>query len=404
MTRWMSVWSVVAALSITVCGGDAQERGEAAVRSSDADLAALAEALLPDLAARSGLELHAPVRVERRTREELVRYLRSKLDEELPAEEARRKVRAYAFLGMVPDSLDLRDVLLDVYTEQVAGFYDPDSTALFVLDDQPAQALQGLLVHELVHAVQDQNANLDSLTNPERGNDEATAAQAAIEGHATLVMLEFLTEKARGVRVDLAQMPDFASRLRPVLQGMDRQYPRLAGAPRVVRESLLLPYVEGAAYVQDLWVKENRAAPFGPFLPRSTEQVLTHDRVDRPVLFALDVPGVEILDQDDLGRLELGIFLEEHLGSGTAALATGWGGDHYALIRDADGAEGLVLAVVWDDAEARDAFAEALAPAVREFPVGGELRVEDGEWGPAVWIHVGSAVGRAASMRSRILR
>ena len=32
---------------------------------------------------------------------------------------------------------------MSVYTEQVAGFYDPDSTALFVLDDQPQDALAG---------------------------------------------------------------------------------------------------------------------------------------------------------------------------------------------------------------------------------------------------------------------
>ena len=45
------------------------------VISSDAQLRAVAEALLPDLARRAGLELKAPVRLEMRSRAQLVRYL-----------------------------------------------------------------------------------------------------------------------------------------------------------------------------------------------------------------------------------------------------------------------------------------------------------------------------------------
>ena len=108
------------------------------------------------------MALTRPVRLEQRSREELVRYLEFKLDAELPEDEARDRTDAYAMLGLVPADLDLRAVLLGLYTEQVAGFYEPDSTALFVLDDQPEEALQALLVHELVHALQDQTADLDA--------------------------------------------------------------------------------------------------------------------------------------------------------------------------------------------------------------------------------------------------
>ena len=147
------------------------------VISSDPALAELASTLLPDLARRSGMELREPVRIEERTREELVRYLRFKLDEELPEEEARARVDAYALLGLVPPDLDLRDVLMRLYTEQVAGFYDPDSTALFVMDDQPPADLRSVLLHELVHAVQDQTADLDALTDPALGGERRKASQ-----------------------------------------------------------------------------------------------------------------------------------------------------------------------------------------------------------------------------------
>ncbi len=357
LAGWCGLTLAVWALS--ACSGDAQQT-RALVTSSDPELRELAAALLPDLARRSGLELKGPVRLEKRTRPELVRYLRHKLDEQLPESEARRTVAVYALLGLVPDTLDLRALMLGLYTEQVAGFYEPDSAALFILDDQPAAVLQPLLVHELVHAVQDQTVDLEALTDPELGNDRATAAQAAIEGHATLVMLEYLTEQMRGTPVDLGKVRDFAGSLGPALEGMQSQFPALAGAPTVVRRTLLFPYVEGAAFVQDLWSRGTRPAPFGPNLPLSTEQVLTRDRTDAPVRLSLTVDGARSVHQDDLGRLEGGIFLETHVGAGQGRLADGWGGDRYALLDLPGGRQGLAWVVVWDEAAARDAWVGAM--------------------------------------------
>jgi hypothetical protein len=276
-------------LGVTACG--AQQADDPKVISSDPALVELASALLPDLATRSGLELREPVRLERRSREQLIRYLQEKLDEELPPSAARATVDVYALLGLVPPDLDLRSVLLGLYTEQVAGFYEPDSTALFVMDDQREEELRGVLVHELVHAIQDQNADLDALTDRDLGNDRATAAQAAIEGHATLVMFEHMTEEMAGMPIDLADVPDFSTQMRPLLQGMSTQFPALAGAPRIIQEALLFPYLEGTSFVQALWARGERVAPFGEWLPESTEQVLARTTADDPVELALSVPS-----------------------------------------------------------------------------------------------------------------
>lgn len=390
---------LLTAFGLAACGTRAQET-PLLVRSSDPDLAAMANKLLPDLAKRAGMELKEPVRIEKRSREELVRYLRAKLDEELPPAEARARVSAYAHLGLVPDTLDLRAVLLDLYTEQVAGFYEPDSTALFVLDDQPAAALQGLLVHELVHAVQDQTVDLHALSNPDVGNDRATAAQAAIEGHATLVMLEYLTEQARGAPVDLADVPDFAASLRPALEGMRAQFPALANAPPVIQESLLFPYVEGAGFVQDLWQKGKRVPPFGDDLPQSTEEVMTHDLSDKPVDLEVEVPGATEVYADNLGRRETGILLDTHVGQGSARMATGWGGDAYALVDAPDGSRGLVWASVWDNTAARDGFVSALAAHLDGFPGGATLVAIDVEGHPGALLHVG--ISADADVRIRL--
>ena len=383
----------VALLVFGACGGTAQQPESELVVSSDATLRKLASELLPDLAARSGLELREPVRLEMRSREELVRYLESKLDEELPEEEARATVEAYALFGLVPDTLDLREVLLALYTEQVAGFYEPDSTTLFVMDDQPEALLEGLLVHELVHAVQDQWIDLGALADPKLGSDRATAAQAAIEGHATLVMLEYMAEQAQGTPVDLGALPNFANLLRSQLEGARDQFPALAAAPPVIQESLLFPYLEGAGYVHGLWAQGDRVAPFGEYLPKSTEQILGGTADDVPIELAMSVSGADILHEDVLGRLELGVMLDQHLGPGSARFADGWGGDRYVLVEVGTGERGLIWYSVWDDEAARDRFVERFRDALGSLGGGASIEVMEVGGRAATVLRVGATDG-----------
>jgi hypothetical protein len=359
------------ALALTLAAGVPQLPDTTLVISSDTVLGARVAKLLPELARLAQMELVRPIRVERRSRGELEGYLRFKLDQEMPPEEASYLTRSYALLGLLDGEVDLRDLLLSVYTEQVAGFYDPDSTALFVMDDMPADMLETVLVHELVHAVQDQTADLDSLTAKTRGNDRQAAAQAAIEGHATLVMLDYMSEQLQGEPLDFSSLPDFSQAIRPALEGMRAQYPALAGAPAIIRESLFFPYLEGASFVAALWQqKQGRPPPFGDLLPQSSEQIMDPGKDFGPepdppseVRMALD-PELEVLYENTLGQMELGIVLDTHLGSEGDSLAEGWDGDRYLLLRNPSGEDGLLWASVWDSMEARDRFATGFGPAL----------------------------------------
>jgi hypothetical protein len=343
--------------------------------SADPELRSAVRELLPDLAKRAGLAVVKPVRVERRSRDQLVTYLKRKLDEDFPPEEEQRVRRSYELLGLLPPNLDLRGLLLSVYTEQVAGFYDPDSTALFVLDDQPPEALRTVLLHELVHAVQDQHVNLDSLTARDRGNDERTAAESAIEGHATLVMLEYMMQQMQGSDVDLSKVADFSSQLGSALEGISGQYPVLGSAPPVVRDVMLFPYLKGTAYVQRVWnSKGGRPAPFAELLPQSTEQVLDPARLlgpvrDDPVDLALTVSGSTVAYTDGLGELEIGLLLQTLAGTPDGSeTVSGWRGDRYALLDGGGPGGSLVWVSVWDDASLRDAFKARLRPHLGKLP------------------------------------
>lgn len=376
-----------AALALALAVSGAQVPDTTLVLSSDTVLGARVAELMPALARMAHMELVRPIRVERRSRAELEGYLRFKLDQEIPPEEADELTRTYALLGLLDRDVELRDLLLSVYTEQVAGFYDPDSTALFVMDDMPVDMVETVLVHELVHAVQDQTADLDSLTSKTRGNDRQTAAQAAIEGHATLIMLEYMSEQLRGEPLDFSSLPDFSQAIRPALEGMRAQYPALASAPAIIQESLFFPYLEGASFVAALWQQDpDCPPPFGALLPQSSEQVMDPPKAFGPepdppseVLLSLD-GGSQVLYQNTLGQMELGIVLETHLGSEAKSLADGWDGDRYLLLQRSDGEDGLVWASVWDSAEARDRFVTGFEDALAGMPVPATLhRIDVGD-------------------------
>jgi len=393
--------AAAAALLLAACGSgsDAQTlpaaAGDPAVQviSADPELRDRVAELLPGLAARAGLDLVRPVRVEWRTRAELEAYLRAQVDKELPAAEARDIVASYALLGLVEPDLQLRELLMALYLEQVAGFYDPDSMALWVMEDQAEQDLQAVLLHELVHAVQDQAVSLDAITHDSLGSDRRTAAQAAIEGHATLVMLEETLERMQGRPVDLSELPDLAGSIRPALEATRAQYPALAQAPRIIQEGLLFPYIEGAGFVLEVWRdRGGRPAPFGALLPVSTEQVLHPDRAlgasrDDPTW--VDVVGPEARFEDELGEAGLRVFLNGVVGPEAEDLARGWDGDRFWLYGAGSSGETLRWILVFDDTAARDGFTAAVERSAwaRGQAVAFHAREDGGT--PSLWVEIG---------------
>ncbi len=386
-------------LSNLACGGS---EGSALVTSSDPRLENIAVRILPDLASRSGMELRDPVRVERRSRAELERYLEFKIEEEFPEGRAELVSEAYGLLGLVPSDMDLKSTLKTLYLEQVAGFYDPDSTTLFVLDDQPDEAIESLLVHELVHAIQDQNTDLNAITALGLNNDRRVAAQAAIEGHATLVMFEFLMLQGEGAS-GVADAPDFSARLGPALAAARMESPALAGVPLVLQESVLFPYQGGVTFVEALWRERGgRPPPFGSDLPGSTEQILhpedfARGQQDVPRRIEVSVgEGWTRLYEDTLGELELGILLETVGASRTAAF--GWGGDRWVLLDDGDGHRSLAWFGVWDTSAQREKFVRALEPRLSAFPHQASLTALEVDGLPGTRLLVGDVPDVTASV------
>ncbi len=339
----------------------------------DAALRALVDSIMPQIERVSGMKERHPVRFARPTRAQVRTYLEQELNRHFPGESLTATRDMYADLGLVPDTLDLRRLMLDLYMEQVVGYYDPATKTLYVVKGVPRDSIVPVLSHELVHALQDQYVNLDSLISGKRGNDRQSAAQAAMEGQATVLMIALMGRRL-GQHVDIADLPDLSDKWGPVLQAGYRRFPVFRRAPRIIQETLLFPYIRGASFMQALArAAEARGAPgdppplpFDSLLPQSTEQVLYPAskfiaQRDTPtnVVIGESTGGWRIRYQNTLGELETSIFLSQYLGQAGDRDARGWDGDRIALLRGPKGQDALVWYSVWDDSASADRFADA---------------------------------------------
>ena len=180
--------------------------------SADSAIRALADRLLPEVETLSALPAREPLAVAVRTRGELEAFLTRQLAEQLPPEKLDGLQRVYVRLGLLPPDLQLAQLLRSLLLEQVVGYYDPARDTLYVMENVDPELVEPVLAHEMVHALQDQYVDLDSLMKAnEHFNDRATAAQSALEGHATIAMLEWQLARLTGGAVGLESLPSLSS-------------------------------------------------------------------------------------------------------------------------------------------------------------------------------------------------
>lgn len=259
----------------------------------------------------------------------------------------------------ISPTVDLEKLLLDLSAEQVSGFYSPKEQVFYLVERGETTASdQMTMAHEYVHALQDQNYDLDVLRERSANSDEQVAISALIEGDATLAMLQYGEEHV--ILYDRMQSISEAG-------GMEGE--TLDSSPAFIRENEIFPYVNGMDFVMTLYDRGGWDAVNDAYqkLPRSSEQILHPERYrrgDDPVEVELpDVAGSlsgdwQEVDRDVMGEIGLRLYLQEHVGPAVATLAAeGWGGDTYALLRNGDQEQYLlVLLTEWDDQEEADQF------------------------------------------------
>jgi hypothetical protein len=298
----------------------------------------------------TGLKFKTPPRLEVQSRDTVRAFLERRFNEELPESELTGQERAYKAFGLIPASMDLRKFMLDLLTEQVAGYYDPKAKTLYIVEGGDEATTEVTISHELVHALQDQHFNLDSLQSARGDNDRLTTGQSVVEGQATLEQLGAMIGSDNAITA----LPGGWDRVRQMIREMQSSMPVFASAPMVIQETLIFPYLTGAEFMRRFKQEAKGESPFTR-MPTSTEQMLHSDRYfgsrDEPTTVTLPAPssGTKVYE-NNLGEFETRILLFEYLKDQGSAVrgAAGWDGDRYMLIDTPQG-DAIAWVSVWDN-------------------------------------------------------
>lgn len=296
----------------------------------------------------------SPVTGHRIDDHDLVQILEQSFREDMPRQALEGTGTALRALGVVPPDFDYAATVVRLLRADLAGLYDPTYGALFLREQLQGEALRATLLHELVHALQDQHYELGELTRyREDGGDAASALSALAEGDATSAMFDGMLAVHGKTALDLSD---------DLLLQQFEDATSAADAPPLLRRSLLAPYVDGLRFVQAL----RRRGGFAEVdrvwrkLPTSTEQILHLDKYDAQELArTVEVPqpprtpvglgghSWKIFFHDVFGEQSLRLVLEEWVSPlDAASAAAGWGGDR-AAVYERRGHVGTDRAFAW---------------------------------------------------------
>jgi hypothetical protein len=417
---------------LALVGVLATARPAAAEPSALDKLLARTDAVAKEVAKIRGLPLKKAIPNDVVDRDELRQRLIKMAAEDKTHAETLAEGLALQRWGMIPLATDYEALLVDLLTEQIAGYYDPDTKKLTIsksAGDDPAWA-EMVLAHELDHGLQDQAFDLKKFESlPDEEGDAAAARRALVEGDGIALMLEVMFAR-NGMPVPWAN-PQVAEMIEKAMSatgsgdGLDK-------APLAIREGLIFPYRAGFGFVAALRRRQPWKAVDAAFArpPRSTEQIMHPARYladEAPVPVALDVPpvlkGYAQAHSTVWGELGFQVVLKSQ--GVDAAIATeaaaGWGGDRtIVLTRGGDKRPQRAVGISrseWDtEADAIEA-SEALVKAVDAMVVGstvehGKTRTRwlgvDGTvaWverkGPSVVVVIGAPVWAADALAAQV--
>lgn len=343
-TAILSLVFATAAAFLSACGADGHE----SVRY-DGPFPDEVRPLIRKVEEVSGLPFLAAPKLEIRSPQQVREFLESRFREERVARDQDGQIAAYKQFGLVPDTMDVQKLLLDLLTEQIVGFYDPRTKVLYVVEGGEKADRATIIGHELIHALQDQYVNLDSLQNASLDNDEASAIQAVLEGQAVYEQMQIML----GTGDIASRLPGGWQRIRQSVRENSTNMPLFSAAPLVIQETLIFPYLSGAEFVRRLKLRDSMPVLKSRF-PVSTEQVLHAEAYEEPADMPTRIelpeprPG-PVIYSNDFGEFETRLVLFRWGRNQNAATrgAAGWDGDRYVLFETPKG-RGVAWLTVWD--------------------------------------------------------
>ncbi len=342
---------------------------------------------------RTGLPIKKQVKRRLTSRDEVVGYLTKHMKDD-DVKRLQRSELVLKKFGLLPRDFDLEKLMVSLLREQVAGYYDPKTKTVNLLDWVPIEEQEPVMAHELTHALQDQAINLDKWmkkgekdlgetkkdpTPEDIENDEMdTAREAVIEGQAETAMLEY--ELAPAGR-SIADSPDLvASMVEQMSTGTDDSKV-FKDAPIFLKESLTFPYSYGLKFEIALVEKGGKDKAFAAVLanpPHTSRQImqpetyLAGEKIEpmRGFDFKHVFKDYVKFDVGAMGEFDVAVLVEQYAGEELSKrLYPEWRGGYYYAARPKNNSSaplGLMYVSRWSSAEKAAEFAGIYAQSLEK--------------------------------------
>jgi hypothetical protein len=339
----------------------------------------------------TGLPVKQEVKKRLTSRDQVEAYLQKNMSEDKDAQRLRRSELVLKKFGLLPRDFNLGTFLLALLREQVAGYYDPKTKTVNLLDWISADQQRPVMAHELTHALQDQSFGLEKwmkadnvdLADKKRptpediANDEvSTARQAVVEGQAMAVMLDYMLSPSGNT---IASSQQLLNQLKQAMLAGTPESVEFRSAPLYLREALTFPYRYGVDFEAELLRNGGKQEAFaGTFMnpPHTTREIMQpqtylageHIPPMRLPDFAAVFKNYDRIDVGGVGEFDVALLVEQYADmKASRDLYPHWrGGYYYAARPKAEAAAPLGLLYVsrWSSPEHAAEFAAIYAKSL----------------------------------------
>jgi hypothetical protein len=342
---------------------------------------------------QTGLPVKHNVKRKLTSRDEVVAYLTKHMNDE-DTRRLRRSELVLKKFGLLPRNFDLQTFLVALLKEEVAGYYDPKTKTVNLLDWVPIEEQEPVMAHELTHALQDQDINLQKFmkagdkdlgeirkdpTSQDIENDEIdNAREAVIEGQAQAMMFQYAIAPTGH---SILTSPELVKAMSEETLTGTSSTKVFNDAPIFLKESLTFPYSYGMNFVLELLQDGGKEKAFATVLqnpPHTTRQImepktyLAGERIaPLPVPdFKRDFKDYQKFDIGAMGEFDVALLVEQYEGKELSKkIYPDWrGGYYYAAKAKTNGAAPLGLLYVsrWSSPESASRFAGIYAHSLQE--------------------------------------
>jgi len=325
------------------------------------------------------------------SRDEVEAYVTKHTSEDEDAKRMRRSELVLKKFGLLPRDFDLGKFLVALLKEQVAGYYDPKTKTVNLLDWLGAEQQKPVLAHELTHALQDQSFNLEKYMKPadadldkkkeitlqDIANDEiSTTRQAVVEGQAMVVLVDYMLAP---LGESLKDSPQVVEALKQGMLVGTADAVQFQNAPIYMKEALTFPYRYGIDFIAEMLAKGGKEKAFATLFqnpPRTTRQImepqtyLSGEHLEPMQLpdFRQIFKNYDRFDVGAIGEFDVAVLIDQYAGAETShQMYPNWrGGYYYAARPKGDPAAPLALLYVsrWSNTERASQFAAIYAKAL----------------------------------------